>query len=252
MADWQNPQTFAIWLGIIIAVFGALTVLIILMFRLYYRRLLSEQRKQAILEQEYQEKLISDSIRIQESERERIAADLHDNLISSLNILKLKLHDSANNTDDISSMLENSIKISREISHDLTPPLLEHLAVNELITGLLDELATRYEISFYHLKHADSEINKDQKLQVFRVFQELINNIIKHSKANEITVYLRQSNHFLQLLVQDNGIGFEPEKAKSGLGMKNLELRIRSMSGKYKFKSPSLGGSVFLLSLRLS
>jgi signal transduction histidine kinase len=126
------------------------------------------------------------------------------------------------------------------------------LEVNELISGLLDELTTRYEISLYHLKNANSEIGKDRKLQVFRVFQELINNIIKHSKANEITVYLRQSNHFLQLLVQDNGIGFDPEKAKSGLGMKNLELRIRSMNGKYKFKSPSLGGSVFLLSLRLS
>jgi len=251
MADWQNPQTFAIWLGIIVLFFGVLTAIFIMMYRLYFKRLLSEQKKRNQMEIEYQEKLISDSIQIQENERERIAADLHDNLISRLNILKLKLRDPESGVESLSEMLEESIKIGREISHDLTPPLIKHMAISELISGLLDELGTKYYMSFYHLEHSALSIHKDIKLQLLRIFQELINNIIRHSKANAISVYLRQTNSFLQLRVQDNGVGFNHEKAKSGLGLKNIELRIRSMNGSYKFKTPSQGGSVFLLSLNL-
>ncbi len=252
MEEWQKPESFAFWLALVIIISMVLVVTIIVIVQLYFRRILIEQKKAARLELDYQDKLISDSIKIQEKERKRIAADLHDHLISKLNILKLSLYGLKDKPSDaIFDSLTESIDLGRKISHDLSPPLIENSTIIELFSEFLLPIKENYDISFQLLSQDESEIRNSEKLQLVRIFQEVINNILKHAQAQKIEVFLRQTKKLLILKVADDGVGFDPEVAKNGLGLKNIELRVRTLNAIHKFKSPEGKGSTFLFILAL-
>ena len=252
MEEWQKPESFAFWLALVIIISMVLVVTIIVIVQLYFKRILVEQQKAAQIESDYQNKLISDSIKIQERERKRIAADLHDHLISKLNILKLSLYGLKDKPSSlIFDSLTESINLGRKISHDLSPPLIENSTVVELFSEFLHPIRENYEIIFQILSHVEDEIENSLKLQLVRIFQEVINNTLKHAHAQKIEIYLRQTDKLFILKVADNGVGFDPEKAKNGLGLKNIELRVRTLNAAHKFKSLKGKGSTFLLLLAL-
>ena len=217
--NWQKPETFAFWLALVIIVSMVLVITIIVIVQVYFRRILAEQRKIAQLELDHQEKLIADSIKIQERERKRIAADLHDHLISKLNIIRLSLYSLKGQPPPaIFDSLTESIDLGRKISHDLSPPLLENSSIDELFSEFLHPIRDNYDISFQLLFQDELELKPAIKLQMVRIFQEVINNILKHASAKKIKVYLRQSEKLLILKVEDDGKGFDPEAAKKWAG----------------------------------
>lgn len=251
MEEWQKPETFAIWLALVILVSMALVIAIIVIVRVYFKRLLIEQQRIADVKFEYQEKLISDSIKIQERERRRIAANLHDELISKLNIIKLNLYSVKGHLlTSVCDMLEDSITLGRNISHDLSPPLLDETSISELFSEFLLPINNTYQISFQLMSQIKIKLDKEPKLQLVRIFQEVINNIIKHADAKGIKIFLRQSEKLFFLKVEDDGKGFDPEKVKNGLGLKNIELRTRSLGASHKFKSANNAGSTFLFAYK--
>ncbi len=246
MAEWQDPQTFAIGLSIVIILVLALIISIIIFTKGYIKRIKQEQTKLSETKIKYQKDLLKDSVLVQERERNRIAADLHDNLISKLHILKLS-HHAKKPASQIDEMLTNSIDIARRISHDLSPPLIEETSLIELIGEITSSIQGSINVVFSKTNITDLEIPVEYKLQILRIIQEVIQNILKHAAAKRIDINLRITKNSFAITVKDDGIGFDPTRKAKGLGTKNIELRTQLLKGRYRFKSKINEGTFFLL-----
>jgi len=245
MAAWQNPENFALWLSIVLTIFIVLVITFVYFTRLYFTRILKEQQKLQTTIIAHQQQLLEDSILVQERERNRIAADLHDDLISKLNISLLSLHTNAK-LDDISVMLQDSIVLARRISHDLSPPLLDQCSLYELLEEFVDPIKAHLETNLSYSLTTEYGLSSPTKLQIFRIAQEVINNILKHAQASQLNIHLHLGKHFLGLKIIDNGVGFDLNKKSQGLGFKNIALRSQSLRGDFRFKSMAQKGSSFL------
>lgn len=248
MANWQKPETLAIWLGIGLTVIVFLITSIILFTRVYIRRIMQEQHKRARLKLDYQKDLLQDSIRVQERERNRIAANLHDELISKLNILLLTLYSGDASPENTSNLLKESIGVARRISHDLSPPLLEETDLPELITDFVSPLQRVFKVHYHVSRYSDQAIGNETKLQLFRVIQEIISNIIRHAQAQTIDINIRISGKYISICISDDGVGMRTEKSK-GLGHKNIELRVQLLKGMYRFRPAQPKGTQFTIHL---
>jgi two-component system NarL family sensor kinase len=249
MAEWQDPENFAIGLSIALLIMIVLVVSIIALSQIYYKRIIQEQSNLALAKIEHQQTLLWNSVMVQEKERERIASDLHDGLISKLTVLMYALQ---TNNPQIKpgEILHDSIKIAREITHDLRPPLLEQTPLQELVENFVAPLSTVYTIDRYYGRHRFAEVKTEIKLQLLRIVQEIINNILKHAKASKLIIRLRITDVSISLVIIDNGIGFNTSQNVAGLGLKNIELRSQLLKANWKFKSKPNFGTTFLLYLK--
>ncbi|MCU7552015.1 PAS domain S-box protein [Chitinophagaceae bacterium LB-8] len=200
-----------------------------------------KQMEQELLrEQErYQQELTKQIILAQEREREIIGHELHDNVNQILTTVKLNLEMAVHNPEARNGFLSKSIQyvmtcISeiRHLSRELSAPTLGTLSLIDSIKGLIDMVAssTSMEISFWHEGYHTSLI-KDQKLAIYRILQELMNNIIKHSGASCIKIELSQTEEVTVLIITDNGKGFDPSKRPNGIGLNNILSRAKVFGG---------------------
>lgn len=245
MAAWQNPENFALWLSIVFTILIALIITFVYFTRLYFIRILKEEQKLQSTILAHQQQLLKDSILVQERERNRIAADLHDGLISKLNVSLLSLHTTPN-LDELSIMLQDSIVLARRISHDLSPPLLEESSLYELLEDFVDPIKTQLNINLSYALTTEKNLSNPTKLQIFRIIQEVINNILNHAQASQLNIHLHLGSCYVGLKIIDNGIGFDIDKKSQGLGLKNITLRSQSLQGTFRFKSKPQKGSSFL------
>lgn len=248
MESWNNSQTVALWLLIVLIIFIFLSVSIVYIIKVYLIRIHSEREKANELKLEYQENLIRDSIMIQELERERIAADLHDSLIGKLNSIKFLFYSDDNWTiQDIQRKIEDSIKLTRHISHDLCPPLIEESSLVEITEDLTYSNPGGINIKFTYSGSEYSNISKDSKLQLSRISQEILNNIFKHSKANCVNIHIHFGEIYFGLYITDNGIGYDLKQLSKGLGQKNIRLRSEYLKAITVPKSKIGYGSSYLI-----
>ncbi|ANE50488.1 sensor histidine kinase [Flavisolibacter tropicus] len=234
-------------IGMLILVIG-LVVFIILHQRKVSRYQLQLQR----LEQEQQKVLINASVRLQEEERQRIAADLHDDAGPLLATARLYLSENLVNQDKATQLqsifqarqiLDDTIQLVRNISHSLMPPTLKNFGLESAINDLTQKISGAGSINASSRFHEYKERLKPEKeLLVFRIIQELVNNILKHSNSSFIHITQnRQNNHFV-LRVHHDGRGiiqsdFEKlNKSNIGLGLKNISSRLRVAHGKIYFE----------------
>jgi signal transduction histidine kinase len=245
MAAWQNPENFALWLTFVFTILIVLMSTFVYFTRLYFIRILKEQQKLQTTIVSHQQQLLEDSILVQERERNRIAADLHDDLISKLNISLLSLHTNPK-VEELSTLLQDSIFLARRITHDLSPPLLEQSSLYELLEEFVDPIKTHLEIALSYSLNTEETLPNPTKLQIFRIIQEVINNILKHAQASQLKVHLHLGKRYVGLKIIDNGIGFDTDKKSQGLGLKNIRLRSQSLQGAFRFQSKPQQGSSFL------
>ena len=246
MAEWQRPETIAVWIGITLLIAALLGTAVVVLVQLHLKRMLGAQEAYAQAQLDHQKELLHASVMVQERERTRIASDLHDELIGKLNLLAL-LGDAPKASVDPRALLKESIGIARRISHDLSPPLLEATGLPELLDELLAPMRTRYEVTLRTSLYTAIEPSTPTKLQLMRIVQELLSNVVKHANASSINLYLRASTTGLAILFIDNGKGFNAANASGGLGMRNIELRVQLLAGQYHFKPASTGGSRFCM-----
>ncbi len=229
----------------------ALAIAVIIVFRLAMKRVMEEREKMRQAELKHQQKLLHNSISTQERERQRIAADLHDELSSQLNVLKLSLYEMKPQLPELfaktGQLLDGAIDISRYIAHDLYPPLLAQLGLTETLQDFLQPLEQQLEIDFYPNGNAKN-IQPEQALHMFRISQELVQNALKYAEASRLSFILRITDNWIALRINDNGKGFDKTKIKGGLGLANVESRVQILGGKYKIKTaPGKGTGVILL-----
>ncbi len=246
MEEWKNPETISLWITIIIVFVLLLATSIVILSRSFFKKLLEVKLKESETLLLHQRELLSASVSAQEKERKRVAADLHDDLIGKLVGVQLK-HQISHPESALGFSIQECITRAREISHDLSPPMIEQLTVSELLSEIVEDWKVQYHVQVQYLNSIDKEVSSDFKLHLCRIIKELFNNAHKHARANRIEVLIKASPDQLYILFKDDGVGYDHNQQSKGIGMKNLEARVQCLQGGFKVKSkPNLGTRVIL------
>ena len=185
----------------------------------------------------------------QELERKRLAKDIHDGLGPVLSTVKLNLegtltelggkapHDSITNLQTAIQLIDSMAMEMRTISHSLMPRVLEDFGLVDALESLCNRLdnTNRIKVSFIH-SGVNERFDKLLELGLYRISQELLNNALKHSRAQSILIQLIHRADSLMLMVEDDGIGFNPEDIPDddeGIGLQNIESRAKALGGDF-------------------
>lgn len=245
MEKWLDPKTVTIWILVVLVVIAILAVSFVKLVQLNFKRMVENKLKESRLQLDYQKNLLESGIAVQEQERTRIAADLHDSLIGKLTLLRLK-NQSEYSFEQIDLLLGETIDEARRISHDLSPPMLEFVELHELLEDIITPWKRYLTLHFYTNIENTATIDQNLKIQIARITQELVTNIHKHSGATDVCIQLKITKTDLTLIVRDNGKGFDLAEAKKGIGLQNIELRMVYLRGTHKIKSSSKGSTAII------
>ena len=192
-------------------------------------------------------------IEAEEKERIRIAKDLHDGigqLLSTARVNVAALEGEVDKEDEIVvknslNVIDESIKEIRSISHNLMPIALVEYGLIKAIETLVLRIneANTIIVQFKH-EGIENRIEQNTEISLYRIIQEVINNMLKHSKGEKINIELRKKEEKILLKIQDNGQGFDINKIEksSGIGWKNIYSRLLMINGNIDIKSsPELG-----------
>lgn len=207
-------------------------------------------------------------LHLQDQERRRIARELHDSAGQTLAALGMKLSplaDGGNKTHDSNRVIKESLDIIRElsteirtISHLLHPPLLDEVGLSSALRLYIEGFAERSKIEAYlEIPNDFGRISRDVETTVFRVVQECLTNIHRHSGSKVARVVISRVNHHLRVEVHDEGKGMSPDKrwemempGKAGVGIRGMRERIRQLGGSLEISSPVNGkGTVIVARL---
>ncbi len=177
----------------------------------------------------------------QESERKRIAHDLHDSVGGLLAAIKMRLESLALHTPQLTqnedftkvkALLTETIAETRQIAHNLQPSSLHRFGLVKAVHDLVIHFRTQSGPAI-HLQHFGNFADLDHivALNCYRIIQELLQNSLKHAQATEILVQLTRSGDDIAILVEDNGVGFDPTNVSRGMGTDNLRQRVQFIRG---------------------
>lgn len=248
MEKWENSGMIAQGMWIILVFVFILVFSILLLVRENFQRITRARLEEEKIKLEHQQKLLETNISVQEQERTRIAADIHDILIGKLTVLKIK-NEIAYDQKEIDELLKDCVGVARRISHDLSLPLIEYKDLPELIAELIAPWKPVFTIQFHKDIRVRPTLSENVKIQLTRILQELITNMIKHAQASAISIHLRHTEKWLFLEVKDNGKGFDMAQHSKGLGLKNIEFRMNFIKGFYKLKSKVGKGTSYVFIL---
>jgi two-component system NarL family sensor kinase len=194
----------------------------------------------------------------QESERHRVAHDLHDSVGGLLAAAKLQLENLAIKSphptrDDkdllkIKALLDETIVETRQIARNLQPGTLLKFGLVKALQDLIQHVKGKGapEISFQHFGDLSS-LPQDTALHCYRILQELLQNALKHAKANEIMVQITSTDQQLAILVEDDGQGFDPQTVQKGMGTGNVQQRVQFLKGDMSVETaPGEGASTLI------
>lgn len=233
-----------------------LFLLLVALARIYLSRRRLQQ--QQILQSAFSQQMLQS----QESERSRIAANLHDSLGQSLLVIKNQAQlamQSANNEslvqqrlDEISEIAWQAVEEVRQITHDLHPYQLDRLGLTQAIRAIIKRVADNCPIQFAsHVDDLDGIFQKESEIHVYRIVQESLNNIIKHSGAAEATVVIKKQAAMVSMSFRDNGRGFDANasspavQSNAGFGLGGIAERTKILDGKMVLESqPGKGANL--------
>lgn len=224
-----------------------LSTALVVFFVLYQRRIHAQQEKQLAMERLHQRNMLSAAVEVQESERRRIAGDLHDGIGSLLSATRLYLRqlkpdtpaEKAHNIGESSlGILDEVIQNTRRITHDLLPPVLEKFGFHAAIEDLCDKVNGSGGIRITHKLSCGHRLPGTHEIALYRIVQELMNNTLKHAAARTIKIRDSCENSKYHLNYQDDGQGFDfDSQAAAGLGLRNIESRVTLLDGELKWNT---------------
>ncbi|MEY3060432.1 MAG: hypothetical protein RL000_1784, partial [Bacteroidota bacterium] len=211
-----------------------------------------------LLDSVKQEKeLMETRLQAEEEQREMIGRDLHDGVGQMLaylslyfNVLKEKTSINQDDIDKAQSTLKSTIDEVRRLSRNLAPPAIKDLGFREAVIELINSYSIiskpKFQLTIY--KGIDpNQLLHEHKLMLFRVIQELSSNTFKHAKAENVIINIDYSNEYLEMQYKDDGIGFDINNSKKGVGIKSIFSRLEFYGGKIKFiAEPGKGMEVII------
>ena len=248
---------------IIAYAFGIILIPFIGLLFLYYQKLqtqnelnkkqeeINDQKISSLL-REQELKLIKASIQGQDTERKRIAQELHDSIGGNLAAIKLQLNSNESKGENlhflsINKQIDDTYEKVRELSHNLIPKKFGENNFCDVLEEYCNNIGNARNFSSSFNAHPRTEIDHlDEQLQieVFKIIQELITNTIKHAKATSIELQLNLVNDVLNILFEDNGVGFIVEQNVNGIGFKNIKNRLDKISGTLHIDSMPKRGTI--------
>lgn len=257
---------------ILLLFFGAIILALIFIVRDYKHRLYTNrviaQQNEKINQQTIRQ--LEDALKIetmqsmlegQESERRRVAHDLHDSLGGLLAATRMRLENLSGKIPDlagseefakIKGLLDDTIAETRQIARNLQPGTLHEFGLMKAVRDLIVRVQVDGgpAIDFQHFGDF-SNLEHSLSLNCYRIVQELLQNCLKHAKATEILVQLTRTEHGLALLVEDNGVGYEPGITPKGMGTDNVAQRVLLMKGEISIQSAKGQGTSTMITVPL-
>ncbi|GEN33136.1 PAS domain-containing sensor histidine kinase [Aneurinibacillus danicus] len=228
--------------------------------RRHYLLVLRDQRLKKKEEEARISKLIIQKlIEAQESEHKRLAQELHDGVGQSLYSISValqaiemhvkdqKLH---NYIEEVRRELEKAMHDVKSYSHQLRPQSLDQLGLVPTVRALLESLKRNLPgINFMFETNVERRFLSVVEINLYRVIQEALHNILKYANASSVTVCLEEGHGELRLFIHDNGSGFDIGQVEEGLGLKHMEERIHQISGTFSLYSKPKQGTIIRVSV---
>jgi PAS domain S-box-containing protein len=197
-------------------------------------------------------KILSVVIQTEERERERFSKDMHDGLGPLLSTIKLYVNELVNEEVEkdekqkmvqyTNELIDEAVTSTRNISNNLMPRDIHEFGLEKAVESFCNKVNTTQKINIiFNVSNIDRSLDKNVELILFRVISELINNTLKYAKAKNIVIRLDKEENKIHLHFSDDGIGFDVENImnnkNTGMGLKNIISRIRSVNGNCNFVS---------------
>lgn len=226
-----------------------------------YRRRISKLENARLLQEEFSRRLINAN----ESERRRIASELHDSIGQSLALIKNRAVLTAESVTDentreqlelITSQTTQTISEVREISYALRPYLLDKLGFTKAVRSLLNKIAETSGLTIQaELNDVDGILNAESEMSIYRIIQESLSNAMKHAEASTVQVFVTQSDRNLTVLIADDGKGFDLNAVATrnaddrGFGLLGIAERVRMLQGTQEIESSASDGTTILIKI---
>ena len=241
------------WFYGLVALIGVVALLTV------FRLRLNELQRRHRVQQEFSRKLLDS----QEQERKRIASEMHDSLGQYLLAIKNWALFGLNSLPQDNAAREYLTEVSetsslaldevREIAHNLRPYQLERLGLTNTLEYLLKAIKAPIRISS-EIENVDGTLSKDAEIVFYRIVQESVNNVLKHSGAENLWISVKLRGENLEFVCRDDGRGFDFEAVKnspkSGLGLNGIAERVKILNGEYQIISETGKGAVVSVKIR--
>lgn len=251
-----------------IAILCLLTILFIVLYkRQRQKRFIAEiarsaeekERQYLTLQKETELRLTRKYIDGLETERERLATELHDDVCNSLMALEMQIRTQYNEQKlPVPTTIETLAKIRnrvRTVSHELMPPVFQYTTLDEMLEDFISHLDLPGNTKVGYQSTPDTDWNSippEIGFEFYRTAQEAINNAIKYASAHSISVELKFENNQLSLTIGDNGKGFDIKKKTKGIGLRTIAQRIQSIKGTFELTSHMGTGTKIVAKISLA
>jgi signal transduction histidine kinase/ligand-binding sensor domain-containing protein len=253
-----KPPFYRTWLFI-----GACLAAVVLTIFTAYRTRIFRLEKARLVQEDFSRRLIN----IHETERRRIAAELHDSIGQSLAMIKNRAVIGAESVTDkiareqldlIGAQTAQTISEVREISYNLRPHLLDQLGLKRSLNSLLNQLEESGQTKIYsEIEEIDNLFGKESELSIYRIIQESLGNIIKHAEASSAEIYVKKGERNLTIIITDDGKGFDLDALNNegggrvGFGLFGISERVRMLGGTRQIETAIGSGTTIFIRLPL-
>jgi PAS domain S-box-containing protein len=215
-----------------------------------------ERAERAEREKKAREEFTHLLIASQEAERRRIAAELHDSLGQNLSVIKNRAllatrisgvpTPTAEHLQAIERVASDAITETRNLAHNLRPAHIEQVGLTASLQELIREVSQSSPIRFERrVENVDGVFKQDAATHLYRVAQEALNNLTKHSQAQQAVITVERDLHSVRMRIADDGVGFDPARAMAqrGLGLTSITERVRMLGGNLSIQSTPGNGT---------
>ncbi|WP_459212931.1 tetratricopeptide repeat-containing sensor histidine kinase [Aquimarina rhabdastrellae] len=270
--DTRRRQQRNLWIGALLTLLGTISISLLLYKNTKRKQRIAEQEKQ--LETNKVEKILKEQelttidamLSGQEKERQRLANDLHDSLGSTLTTIKLYFDHLKRNrskpefiNDDAfyvktTTLIDEAYQKVRAIAHEKNSGVMAQQGLLPAIKNLAKKISSSNQLKITVQDYGfNQRLDNTLEISLFRIIQELITNIVKHAQATEATISLTHHDTSLNIIIEDNGIGFNAVKLpqKEGMGLHSIEKRIEHLEGDFEIDSTPEKGTNILIDIPL-